>query len=455
MKIVIGGAGAVGTHLAGLLAAENHDIVLMDEDASRLSVVGEADYMTLEAAPTHLGGLKAASVESADLFIAVTPYETDNITSCMLAHAMGARKTVARVDNSEYMKVEYAPLFQKMGIHSLIYPEMLAAHEIVEGIKYSWVRQFWDVHDGALMLLGIKLRETAQILGVPLKELMHQQKDDTRADGGHRYHIVAIKRDDNTIIPNGDTVLRQGDIAYFMTRPEHLKYIREKVGKTQYADVNNIFVMGGSKAAVHAVNSLPSHMRAIVFDIDKQRCLRLNQLIGNENSLIVNGDATDAMLLKSEGIENVQAFVALTNHAEQNILACLAAKRMGVRKTVAMVENLEFAQLAEKLDIGTIINKKTLAAGSIYRELLKADVRDIKCLTILGVDVAEFKVPDDARIARRQVMELPLPPEVVLGGLVRDGEGILIDGRTQILPGDSVVVFCRSQMMAKMTEFFN
>ncbi|MCF0189124.1 MAG: Trk system potassium transporter TrkA [Bacteroidaceae bacterium] len=455
MKIVIGGAGAVGTHLAALLAAENHDIVLMDEDPGKLSLVGDADYMTLEAPPTQLGGLKSAGVASADLFVAVTPYETDNITCCMLAHAMGAKKTVARVDNSEYMKEEYHPLFQKMGIHKLIYPEMLAAHDIVEGIRYSWIRQFWDVHNGALMLLGIKLRENTQILGIPLKELMRKQAEaDETTNGAQRYHIVAIKRGDETLMPNGNTELRLGDIAYFMTTAEHMPFIREKVGKTDYTDVNSVFVMGGSKAAVHAINSLPRYMRAIVFDIDKQRCNRLTQLITNRNCLVVHGDATDAQLLKSEGIDKVQAFAALTNHPEQNILACLAAKRMGVRKTVAMIENLEFAQLAEKLDIGTIINKKTIAASSIYRELLQADVRDIKCLSILGVDVAEFKVPEDARIASKKVMELHLPPEVVLGGLVRDGKGILIEGKTEIMPGDSVLVFCKAQMMAKMDEFF-
>lgn len=455
MKIIIGGAGAVGTHLAGLLSAEDHDIVLMDENPLKLSQAGEGDFMTLEASPTQLGGLKSAGVATADLFVAVTPYETDNITCCMLAHAMGAKRTVARVDNSEYMKPEYRHLFNTMGIHTLIYPEMLAAREIVEGLRYSWVRQYWDVHNGALMLLGIKLREATKILGVPLKDLMRQQVEaDETIDGAQRYHLVAIKRDDQTILPNGNTMLRLGDIAYFMTKAEHLQYMRQKVGKLHYADISNVFIMGGSKTAVHAVNGMPDNLRITVFDQSAQRCEQLNRLITNPNCLVVNGDATDACLLKSEEIDKVQAFAALTNHAEQNILACLAAKRMGVRKTVAMVENLEFAQLAEKLDIGTIINKKTLAAGSIYRELLKADVRDIKCLTILGVDVAEFKVADDAKIAQKRVMDLNLPDEVVLGGLVRNGKGILIEGRTQIQPGDSVVVFCRSQMIAKMDKFF-
>lgn len=455
MKIIIGGAGAVGTHLANLLSQENHDIVLMDESADKLSASNDADFMTLEAAPTTLTGLKEAGAANADLFIAVTPYESENITACMLAHAMGAKRTVARVDNSEYMKDEYHFLFRDMGIHSLIYPEMLAARDIVKGVKYSWIRQYWEVHNGELVLVGIKLRENARILGTPLKELMSKQAEANElTDGRQRYHIVAIKRDDSTIIPNGDTTLRLGDIAFFMTKQEHLPYLRSKTGKTDYTDVRNLFVMGGSKAAVHAVNSLPHNVNVTIFDKSIERCQRLNQLITHPKCRIINGDATDSSLLLSEDLASTQAFAALTGHAEQNILSCLTAKRMGVRKTIAMVENFDFAQLAEKLDIGTIINKKTIAASSIYRELLKSDVRDVKCLGIVGVDVAEFIATSNSSITRRKVRELTLPSECVLGGIVRNGHGMLVEGNTQILPGDSVVVFCRSQKMSDLDKFF-
>lgn len=460
MKIIIAGAGAVGIHLAQLLSQENHDIVLMDGDMAKLEDVdissSAGDMMTIGLDPTTLNGLKEAGAKDADLFVAVTPYETTNITCCLLAHAMGAAKTVARVDNSEYTKDEYAPLFRSMGIHTLIYPELLAAHDIVDGVKRSWVRQYWEVHDGELILMGIKLRETAKIFDIPFKDMRTKLAKSSLNDATptQRFHIVAVKRGDNTLIPNGDTVLRLGDIAYFMTRRDDIEYIRELVGKVHYADVRRVIFMGGSRAAVHAINELPEHMRAVVVERDLERCRRLVELITNPRCIVVHGDGTDAAMLKSEDIEHTEAFAALTAHAETNILACLAAKRMGVRKTVAMVENLEFAQLAEKLDIGTIINRKTLAAGRIYREMLKAEVRDVKCLTIANADVAEFVVKPGAKVTRATVRELGLPQDITLGGLVRDGHGQLIMGNTRIQAGDTVVVFCRSNMMGKLDAYF-
>ena len=237
MKIVIAGAGAVGTHLAQLLAKESQNITLIDENEEKLSKVADnVDLMAVNAKPTSIEGLKEAGAAHADLFIAVTPDEMKNITCCMLAHKLGAQKTVARIDNAEYLDNEYKDFFKGIGINSLIFPEILAARDIVEGIKHSWVRQWWEVHNGALVMLGIKLRATAEILNIPLKTLCGP---DTC------YHVVAIKRNDMTIIPNGDASLQLDDIVYFMTTKKYIPYIRKIVGKEHYADVKNVMIMGG------------------------------------------------------------------------------------------------------------------------------------------------------------------------------------------------------------------
>ncbi len=446
MKIIIAGAGAVGTHLAELLSKENQDIVLIDESEEKLaSISGSFDLMTLNVSPTSISGLKEAGAAHADLFIAVTPYETKNMTCCMLASAMGSRKTVARIDNSEYLEPQYNDFFKKMGINSLIYPEMLAAKDIVEGIKHSWVRQWWDVHDGALVMLGIKLRETAEVLNIPLKDLCAP---------GSPYHIVAVKRDEDTIIPNGLVELKLGDIAYFMTTKKYIPYIRKIVGKEHYSDVKNVMIMGGGRTTVHAAQKLPSYMEVKIIEQDEKRCLRLNELLVNNDIMVINGDGRDTSLLLDEGIHHTQAFAALTNQTETNILACLAAKRMGVRKTVALVENIEYVTMAEKLDIGTIINKKTIAASHIYQMMLDADVANVKCLTVANADVAEFVVKPNAKVTRKQVKDLGLPQGVTIGGLVRDGEGFLVSGTTQIQAGDSVVVFSKNMFIKKLDKYF-
>ena len=254
MKIIIAGAYAIGTHLAQLLSRNNEDTVLIDSDEERLaSISSEYDLMTVHASTSRIQTLKDAGVSGADLFIAVTRDENLNMNACMLAKALGAKRTVAKVDNFEYIDPKLDGFFEKVGISSRIYPENLAARDIANGLKMSWVRQRWDVHDGALVMLGIKLRETCEILNEPLKDLCKPESP---------YHIVAIKRGDETIIPRGDDVLKIYDLAYFMTTRNYIPYIRKIVGKEHYVDVKNVMIMGGGATAVRATELMPEYMNA-------------------------------------------------------------------------------------------------------------------------------------------------------------------------------------------------
>ncbi|MDY5767161.1 MAG: Trk system potassium transporter TrkA [Alloprevotella sp.] len=446
MKIIIAGAGAVGTHLAKLFSQEHHDITLMDENPEKLEdLASDFDILTLSLSPSSISALREAEVDHADLFIGVTPDEAHNMTACMLASKLGAKKTVARVDNYEYTLPEHREFFRTVGIDSIIYPEMLAGQEILHNIKRSWIRQWWEVQNGALILLGAKLRQSAQILEQPLKDLCGPDSP---------YHIVAVKRDDETVIPHGGDCLRDGDIVYFMTTPKYINYIRDLAGKEDYPDVQNVFIMGGGSTAVHLVNAMPDYMRAKIIEANPRRAERLNEVVHNKHTLIIHGDGRDLSLLEEEGIRKAQAFAALTENSETNILACLAAKRLGVRKTVAMVENTDYISMAESLEIGTIINKKTFAASHIYQMMLKADITSVKSLTVANADVAEFSVSPEARVVGHAVKDLGLPSTVTLGGLVRGGEGQLINGSTLIQPGDTVVAFCLAGGIKKLEKYF-
>ena len=446
MKIIIAGAYAIGTHLAQLLSRNNEDTVLIDSDEERLaSISSEYDLMTVHASTSRIQTLKDAGVSGADLFIAVTRDENLNMNACMLAKALGAKRTVAKVDNFEYIDPKLDSFFEKVGISSRIYPENLAARDIANGLKMSWVRQRWDVHDGALVMLGIKLRETCEILNEPLKDLCKPESP---------YHIVAIKRGDETIIPRGDDVLKIYDLAYFMTTRNYIPYIRKIVGKEHYVDVKNVMIMGGGATAVRATELMPEYMNAKIIELDEARCQKLNELVDTDRVMVINGDGRDLSLLNEEGIKNTQAFVALTGNAETNILACMTAKRLGVRKTVAMVENLDYVSMAESLDIGTIVNKKALAASYIYQMMLDADVNNIRFLMSANADVAEFTAQQGSKVTRKKVFELGLPKDATIGGLVRHDEGFLVSGNTQIEAGDSVVVFCHDIHMSKIEKFF-
>ena len=446
MKIIIAGAYAIGTHLARLLARDHEDITVIDIDAERLAGIGaDVDLLTMEASPTSLECLKNAGAEHADLFIAVTPDECQNMSACLLAKALGTRKTVAKIDNSEYIEPDVQDFFANLGINRLIYPEMLAAQDINNGLKMSWVRQRWDVHNGALVMLAIKLRESCEILDQPLRDLCGP--DDP-------YHIVAIMRDGETIIPGGNDKLELYDLAYFMTTRQFIPYIRKIVGKEHYVDVKNVMIMGGGATAVRTVKTMPSYMDVKIIETDEQRCERLNTLLENEDALVINGDGRDLSLLIEEGIKNTQAFVALTGNAETNILACLTAKRLGVRKTVAMVENIDYVSMAGSLDIGTIINKKSIAASRIYQMMLDANVHNVRFLMIANADVAEFIPTEGSKITKKPVKDLGLPKGMTIGGLVRDGKGELVSGNTQIQAGDSVMVFCHGLNMKKIENMF-
>ena len=446
MKIIIGGAGAVGTHLAKLLSHEQQDCVLIDEDDERLNGLDSSyDMMTMQGSPTSIRTLKDAGCEGADLFVGVTPEESRNVNACIIAHALGAKKTVARIDNYEYLDPQMKTFFKNLGIDSLIYPEVLAAKDIINGLKLSWVRQRWDVHDGALVMLGIKLRESCEILNQPLKELCGP--DDP-------YHIVAIKHGDETIIPGGNDVLQLHDLAYFMTTREYIPYIRKIVGKEHYADVKNVIVMGGGKTSVRAALTAPDYMNIKIIESDERRCEQLNALLSDTDTMVIHGDGRDLSLLEDEGIHNTQAFVALTGSAEANILACLTAKKLGVRKTVAMIENLDYVSMAESLDIGTIINKKNIAASHIFQMMLDAEVSNMRSLMMVDSDVAEFTAAEGSRVTKKPVKALGLPFGVTIGGLVRNEQGYLVNGNSQIQAGDSVMVFCHEHNLKKVEKFF-
>ena len=419
--------------MAKLLSRDHEDITLIDPDEERIASIGsDFDLLTIAESPTSVKVLKSAGAEHADLFIAVTPDESMNMTACVLAKALGAKKTVAKIDNAEYIEPEQQEFFAQLGISSLIYPELLAGKDINNGLKMSWVRQRWDVHNGALVMLCIKLREGCEVLDQPLKNLCGP--DDP-------YHVVAIKRGSDTIIPGGNDSLQLYDL-------------RKIVGKEHYVDVKNVMIMGGGATAVRAVKTMPEYMDVKIIETDEARCNRLNDIIDNSRVLVINGDGRDIPLLIDEGIKNTQAFVALTGNAETNILACLTAKRMGVRKTVAAVENIDYVSMAESLDIGTIINKKVIAASHIYQMMLDANVMNVRFLMSANADVAEFIPQEGSKITQKPVRELGLPKGMTIGGLVRDGVGMLVSGNTVINAGDSVMVFCHDVNMKKIEKMF-
>ena len=445
MRIVIAGAGAVGTHLAKMLSVGNENVVLMDENEERLGKMESLfDLKAQVGAPTKISDLKLAGADDADLFVAVTPNESDNVTACILAHYLGAKKTVARIDNYEYLQPKHKGYFASLGIDSLIYPEQLAAEEIATSIKDSWMRQFLEFGDGALVMVGVKVRQGAPILGTLFKDF----------PGDTPYHIVAIQRGDKTIIPRGNDSIYPDDLVCFMTVKDKIPFIRSMCGKSEFSEVRSLIIMGGSRIAVRTVKLIPDNIKVKIIESDLNRCHKLLELV-DDKVMIINGDARDPELLRSEGIEHTDAFIALSDNSETNILACLSAKRSGVYRTVAEVENIDYISMAENMDIGSVINKKKLAASNIFQMMLNTDVSSVKCLTFIQAVVVELPVKEGAAITKKAVKDLSLPHGANIGGLIRNGEGMHVTGNTMIQADDHVIIFCLEHVLKKLEKYFN
>ena len=445
MRIIIAGAGAVGTHLAKLLVQENHDIVLMDEDRERLNTIKDnVELLPRVGNCTSLKDLTEAEVRDTDLFIAVTTEEAKNITACLLASNLGAKKTLARIDNYEYLLPKNIEFFERLGVNSMIYPEMMAAKEIVSALKNPWTRVWWELCNGSIILSGAKIRENSPIANRHIYELIPENK---------KFHVVAIKRNTQTLIPTGKDQILSGDILYFTTLRKNLNDLPEIMGKTSF-ETKNIIIMGGSRIALQTVKYLPDNINVKIVEKDRERAEMLVEKTPS-NVTVFLGDGRDTELLVNEGIGEADAFLALTGNSEANILACIAAKQHGVKKTIAEVENLDYISLAEKFDIGSVINKKFIAASKIYELLLQADASNIKNLAFANANVGEVIAHPNSKVTKKIIKNLKLPSDITFGALIRNGEPMLVDGETLIEPYDQVVVFFLNRSMKNIENLFN
>lgn len=445
MKIVIAGAGEVGRHLAKMLSKENQDITLLDRDQKRLDVI-DSNYnlMTWNGSSYSFQSLKDVAISDADLFIAVTPYETDNILSCSIAKKLGAAKTVARIDNSEFIIQKNSRILKELGVDFMIYPENLAANEIAKCLSHNWARYWGELHDGNLLLIGVKVYGNSLLLNTKIKDLPVTT---------HDFHIAAIKRHNETIIPNGNDEILSDDIVYFITTPPYIEKVRELCAKTRRL-IHDVIILGGSRIARRFARLYHDKFHIKILDNDMEKCEKMATELPPDCE-IVYGDGRDIEVLRENSIYRYDAFMALTGSSETNILACMTAKEFGVPKTVADVENLQFMDLAENMNIGTTINKKLLASSHIYKILIDSDQSNSRFLTLADADVAEILVQEGAKITKKPVSQLKLPFGMTLAALIRNDNVSLISGDTRINPGDYVVVFSLQGTLEKIEKWFN
>lgn len=443
MRIIIAGDGETGTHLARMLSVENQDIVLMGSDKERLAELeAVSNFITFEGSPMSFRDLTRCGTDAADIFVAVTPDETVNIIACQMAKECGARKCVARVDNPEFATPRAESMLRRQGIDLTIFPEKLAAMEAARFIEHNWVSEWFQFHRGELYVVGVRMEASGSLCGKCLRDIPNNPR---------LFHVSAIKRGSEIIIPRGDDRLLGGDTIYFSVLPANIDLLPGLCGK-RVARARRIMITGAGRVTENLLELIGQKYDITVIDPDAGRCRKVAEKF--PKAVVVNASANDVTTLKEEGIDGCDTFLALTGSSETNIVSCMVAREHGVRRTLARIEELQYIPEAESLAIDKIVNKKLLNTGKVLNVVLDTNVATTQCLSLDKAEVTEIKAPERARIVSKPISELDLPRGVTVAGLVRDGSGQLVEGRTLIMPGDHVVIFSASGSIARIEKLF-
>ena len=451
MKIVIEGAGKVGSHLAKLLSAEANEITVIDEDESRLAVLAStADVITVHGSASSIAVLRDAAVDKADLFIAVNPFTSQdvNIVSALLAKKLGCQKVCARIDDESYLSYENKYLFTEMGIDMMFYPEKIAAGEIIDLLKRTASTESMDFARGKLQMAVFRLEEDSPLLDMKLAEFSAALSDDAA-----QFRVVAVTRGTETLMPRPDMRFKYHDLVFIITRREGLVPIMNFLGKSN-VEVGKLMILGAGQIGGMVARSMGKQIESVkVIDTDRKRCLELSERTG-DNVIVVQGDGRNSDFLLEENIRDYDAFVAVTGNDEVNILACVAAHKFGVRRTIAQVENLEYVKLAEDMGVDAVINKKLITAGRIFKMTLSNKVRFIKYMHGTDAEVLEYIVAPGSRITKAPVKDLPFPRNAVIGGVIRGNDSFIAVGDTCIEAYDRVAVFALPSAVKEVDRFF-
>lgn len=448
MKIIIAGAGEVGFHLAKLLSYESQDITLIDNNRNNLVYADtHLDIRTLKGDATSIQILKEAQVKNVDLVISVTSSEATNITVCVLAKQLGAKRTIARISNTEFLDYKTEIGFDKFGIDELISPESLAAREIELLLNQSAFDDSYEFEDGALTMIGLNLSRTATFVGKTVEEA-------AKIFPALHFVPIAIQRfgTQYTLIPRGDTQFKEGDQVYFVTVPNGVAELYKLTGKVKQT-IKNVMILGGSKIGKKTAADLArNNFKVKLIENNREKAFDLADEL--PNILVINSDGRNVELLEEENIHDMDAFIAVTGNSETNIMSCLVAKSKSVKKTIALVENMDYFQLSHSIGIDTLINKKLLAANNIFRFIRKGEVVAMTKLNNMNAELLEFIVKSSSEVCDKKIKDLDFPRSAIIGGIIRDGEGIIALGDFMIRSGDRIVVCCLPRSINKVEKLF-
>lgn len=444
MRIIIAGAGDIGFHLARLLSHEQQDIVLIDTDTEVLHYAAtHLDVSTLYGDSASIKVLEQAEVSKASLFLAMTTSEKNNLVSCILAKKMGARQTVARVSNQEYLTTNQRESFSELGIDSLICPTQLAAQEVIRLVDQTTLTDLFDFEEGKLTLAGILIDSSSPIVNFTIGEI--------EGRSGQVFRPIALQRGEKTIIPRSDTIIHRKDHLYFLTPREQITEVLQLVGKNP-VKVRNVMIIGGTEIGLKTAQLLENKYNVVIIEKNKNTCKHLAGSLSK--TLVVKGDPSNIELLKEEGLEKMDAFIALTPNSETNIITSLLAEDIGVEKTIALVDNVDYTHISQNIGVDTLINKKLIAANNVFRFVRKGKIEAIASLHGVDAEVIEFVVQKDNRLTKYPIRKLHFPDEAVVAGVIRGVDSIFPTGNTILEKGDKVIVLSQHKAIPVVEKLF-
>ena len=435
----------MGFHLAKLLSYEKHDIVVIDLDEEKLRhISNKLDVATIKGNSTSYKALEEANVGKSDLFISVTSFEDTNINSAIFAKHLGAKKTIARVKNHNHLQKREKKHLNELGIDELISTEMLASREIGRLLSSIAITDIFHFEDGKLTLLGILVDEKCTLLGKTLKETAHLNPEND-------FITVAILRGNETIIPHGDTLFEQDDHAYFIATPTGVNRVMA-LRKEEVVKIKNVMILGGSEIGYSTALNLCKNYNIKIIEQSKERSFELSDML--PDALVIKGDGRNKELLETEGLQHMDAFIAVTGNSETNIIASLMAKEAGVKRTIALVENVDYVHLSQNIGVDTMINRKLIAADFIFRYVRRGDIISIASIHGVDAEVLEFIVNENSKITTKYLKHQKFPKDALIGGVVRKEKSLIPNGDFRIRKGDRVVVLCAKNKVHDVEEFF-
>ncbi len=445
MKILITGAGAVGFNLAKRLVKDEHDVLLMDSDLSRVEYAQEhLDIGVLQGNASSYKDLKAAEIEKADFFAALTNNDEVNLVSCMIAKKSGVSVTTARVRNPEYSSKRAILSSKELGADFLIHPERLVAQAIVKLIRQSSATDFIEFDEGRIQLIGIRLDRSAKVLNKPLMEL-------GEVYGNPPLRIVAVKRRERTVIPRGDDRLVPGDQIYIICDPDYLSTALGYFGKKD-TKVEDIMIIGGGQVGRFIARTLEKEINVKIIERDEMKAMKLSEEL--RHALVLHGDGSDLDLLTFEGLREMDEFVAVTGDDEANILTSLLANHMQVPRTITLVRKTDYLALGPAVGMDAAVSKELIAVNAIQQYIRQKNIAFFAQLPGLDAEIIEFVAGSRSKITRQPLMKTDFPKNAIIAAVLKDDGLEIPTGVTRIEPGDKVVVFSLPNAVKNVEIFF-